>query len=68
MNDDTTAAHPLGQLPGALITSRAAGSTEVFPAMSADLPRRRLRRSARGGEVDDAVLTTTGAEAGEQAA
>ncbi|MFD7409604.1 NAD(P)-dependent oxidoreductase [Streptomyces sp. NPDC059866] len=60
--------HPLWNLPGALITPHVAAFTDAFAPMTADFLRRQLDRYQRGEELHNVVLTTTGAEAGEQAA
>ncbi|MEE4543119.1 NAD(P)-dependent oxidoreductase [Streptomyces sp. V4-01] len=60
--------HPLWELPGALITPHVGAFTEAFPTMSTGFLRRQLHRYARGEELDNVVLTTTGTEAGERAA
>jgi phosphoglycerate dehydrogenase-like enzyme len=60
--------HPLRNRPGALITPHVAAFTEAFSPMTIDFLRRQLYRYQRGEELHNVVLTTTGAEAGEQAA
>ncbi|WP_399896004.1 NAD(P)-dependent oxidoreductase [Streptomyces sp. BBFR51] len=60
--------HPLWRLPGALVTPHVGAFTDVFPRMTTDFLRRQLHRYARGEELDNVVVTTTGYEAGEQAA
>ncbi|MGW7048847.1 NAD(P)-dependent oxidoreductase [Streptomyces avermitilis] len=60
--------HPLWDLPGVLITPHVGAFTEAFPAMSIDFLRQQLHRYERGAELDNVVWTTTGTEAGEQAA
>ncbi|WLW58142.1 NAD(P)-dependent oxidoreductase [Streptomyces sp. YU58] len=61
-------AHPLWNLPGALITPHVAAFTDAFHPATVDFLRRQLNRYARGEEPHNIVLTTTGGEAGEQAA
>ncbi|WP_151481122.1 NAD(P)-dependent oxidoreductase [Streptomyces albicerus] len=60
--------HPLWNLPGALITPHVAAFTDAFSPMTVDFLRRQLHRYERGEELHNVVLTTAGAEAGEQAA
>lgn len=60
--------HPLQHLPGALVTPHMAALTDAFPTMTVDFLRHQLHRYERGEELRNVVLTTTGTEAGEQAA
>ncbi len=60
--------HPLWNLPGALITPHVAAFTDAFSPMTIDFLRRQLHRYQRGEELHNVVLTTSGADAGEQAA
>lgn len=60
--------HPLWHLPGVLVTPHVGAFTDAFPGMTTDFLRRQLHRYARGEELDNVVVTTTGCEAGEQAA
>ncbi|MEU1268566.1 NAD(P)-dependent oxidoreductase [Streptomyces sp. NPDC005799] len=60
--------HPLWQLPGALITPHVAAFTDTFSTMNTDFVARQLHRYARGADLENVVLTSPGAEAGERAA
>ncbi|MFE7750263.1 NAD(P)-dependent oxidoreductase [Streptomyces sp. NPDC057428] len=60
--------HPLWRLPGALVTPHVGAFTDAFPVMTANFLRRQLHRFARGEELDNIVVTTTGHEADERAA
>lgn len=62
------AGHPLWSLPGVVVTPHTGAFTDAFRPMTLDFLGRQLRSYARGGELENVVMTARADRTGDRAA